>query len=174
VRVDGPLGRGSAPGPGLDRFVQERHREMMHVDRETMSSAADELYAAGGPKRALVAEDDEEMRRLVSVYLKAAGLDVEEVRDGLELLSRLRDRSAPVDLLVTDVHMPRMNGLEAIRRAGCVARVPTIVITSFGDERLHAEARSLGAVVVLDKPFDLDELIDAVTRIVDAVDEEVA
>lgn len=113
----------------------------------------------------LVAEDDDDMRRLLVRALRNEGFRVRGVRNGVELLNRigalmLEGRlEAEVDLIVSDVRMPGITGIKVLaglRRAG--ARVPLILITAFGDERLHAEARSLGAPV-LDKPFDLDELV---------------
>lgn len=114
------------------------------------------------PRRALVAEDDREMRRLLAVYLAGAGLAVDEAEDGAQLLALLRADGDSYALLVTDVHMPRLSGLEAIRRAGDAARLPTIVVTSFGDDEVHAKAEALGALCVFDKPFDFDAFMAAV------------
>ncbi|MCA9518467.1 MAG: response regulator [Myxococcales bacterium] len=102
------------------------------------------------------------MRRLLAVHLAGAGLAVDEAEDGAELLARLRAGGDGYALLVTDVHMPRLSGLEAIRRAGEAARVPTIVVTSFGDDEVHRKAEAMGALAVLDKPFDFDAFMAAV------------
>ena len=65
----------------------------------------------------------------------------------------------PVDLVVSDVRMPGLGGFEAVawlRELGC--RAPVILITAFGDRFVHAEGVRAGAVRVLDKPFELDQL----------------
>jgi len=110
---------------------------------------------------AILAEDDFEMRQLLAHALRMDGYRVTEVRDGSELLDAMagyliRGKGGSLDLVVTDVRMPKIGGLEAI--AGlrqCDWSTPVVVITAFGDEETHAEARRLGAIAVFDKPFDL-------------------
>jgi DNA-binding response OmpR family regulator len=113
----------------------------------------------------LLAEDDDDMRRHLASALRAEGFQVRPVRSGVELLKSfgallLRGRLATsVDLVISDLRMPGITGLKVLdwlRRANW--RVPFILITSFGDESVHAEARRLGATS-LDKPFDVRELI---------------
>ena len=65
-----------------------------------------------------------------------------------------------MDLVITDVRMPGPSGVEMLEwLRGVVWSIPVIVITAFGDPVLHAEARRLGALAVLDKPFDVNELL---------------
>jgi CheY-like chemotaxis protein len=120
----------------------------------------------------LVADDDEEMRDLLSSVLKADGFTVSEAKDGQELLSMLVAKTAPdgsalaPDLVVTDVQMPGATGMRVlahVRRAH--PTVPVILITAFGSAELHAQAKRLGAATVLDKPFDLAVLRKLVQRI---------
>lgn len=118
------------------------------------------------PRRVLVAEDDPALRRLIVDALIAEGFEVSEARDGLELIeiaeaSAREDGSVP-ELVVTDVRMPGMTGfcaLEALRTL--LAQTAVLVITAFSDDEARAEARRLGAVGVLDKPFELDDLLTA-------------
>jgi DNA-binding response OmpR family regulator len=116
------------------------------------------------PARALVAEDDDDMRRLVVRALRDEGFDVVDVRSGWALLeylgARIFDgrRDPPLDLIVSDVRMHGVTGLEVL--AGLRQTnwsTPVILITAFGDAKLHAEARRLGAFV-FDKPFDFNDL----------------
>jgi CheY-like chemotaxis protein len=111
--------------------------------------------AAG--RNAVVADDDAEMRSLMSTVLRSAGFDVVEAVDGNELLEVLRrSLDAPPALVVTDVQMPGFTGtrvLQHMRRLGL--KTPVIVVTAFGGPRLHAEALRLGAAAVLDKPFSV-------------------
>jgi DNA-binding response OmpR family regulator len=141
-----------------------------------MSSASDSATSSRAARageariRVLVAEDDEEMRTLLSVQLERRGFEVRAARDGQETLAYLT-ASARADLptphvIVMDVRMPRCSGLDiltALRLAHW--QTPVILMTGFGDATLHAQASALGAVRVLDKPFELDEL-DAAIRAV--------
>lgn len=109
--------------------------------------------------RVLVAEDDPAMREVLAEALAAAGLVVELVTDGEALLSRAEGSA----VIVTDLRMPRLDGLTALarlRHAG-VDR-PVVMITGFGSPETHSMARALGAARVLDKPFDVDHLVDVV------------
>ncbi len=122
---------------------------------------------AGGDARVLVAEDDREMRRLIVDELESRGYTVEQAEDGRELILRLDDlkgdADAPFDLIVSDVRMPGATGIEALallRRARW--SLPVILMTSFGDDAVHAEGHRLGALAVFDKPLDVDELMDLV------------
>lgn len=109
--------------------------------------------------RVLLAEDRPELRQLIALELRAAGHLVEAVDDGDALWARCRDGPA-VDLIVTDVRMPGLHGIEVLRRLRRHGiDTPVLVVTAFGDRQLHAEAGALNARV-LDKPFDFDDLID--------------
>jgi CheY-like chemotaxis protein len=117
-------------------------------------------------KRVLLAEDDQPMAQLLTDVLRQEGFDVVGSTNGVELLDSVDDlrgkvingRFFDVDLIISDIRMPWMSGLEALRELRQVDRAtPVILITAFGDDRTHAEARRLGASAVLDKPFDMDD-----------------
>jgi DNA-binding response OmpR family regulator len=117
-----------------------------------------------GPFRVVLAEDDAEMRSLVADALRADGYDVVELADGGRLLVDMAERlkgggaGDSLDLLVSDIRMPICSGLQilaALRDAHW--RTPVILMTAFGDEATRRQAESLAAVL-LDKPFDLDDL----------------
>lgn len=115
----------------------------------------------------LVAEDDRELREGMAETLREAGYRVRTAADGRELLSLLTSASqgeiARPDVVVTDVRMPRYSGLDILRAMRLADwRQPVIVVTGFGDPRTHASAAELGATVVLDKPFDADDLVGMV------------
>ena len=128
--------------------------------RFTMGRRSD-LHAVR--RNILIADDDDDMRALMATTLRSDGYSVTKARDGAELLEMLRDaiedaRHRP-DILVTDIKMPRLSGfgvLQAMRRAQ--VRMPVILVTAFGDESMHTVAKRLGAVGVLQKPFDVDDL----------------
>ncbi len=115
----------------------------------------------------LVADDDEDMLALVVTTLRTDGYTVVEARDGGELLDYLvrgvDDPSRRPDVVVTDVRMPSLSGLgvlDAMRKARVA--IPVVVMTAFADDSVRTIARRLGAVGLLKKPFDVDDLRTAV------------
>jgi CheY-like chemotaxis protein len=123
------------------------------------------------PMRVIVADDDEDMLSLVSDTLRSDGHQVLEARDGADLLERLEsaldDPAARPDVVVADVMMPKLSGLgvlEALRRAQL--HFPVVLMTVLADDSVRTVARRLGAVGVLRKPFDVDDLRTAVMNAV--------
>ena len=110
----------------------------------------------------LLADDDEDFRAAMADALRRIGLRVAAVSDGNALLDVLGGDDADYehpDLVITDNHMPGCNGvtaLEIIHASGM--DLPAIVVTGFRDEAMRADAQRFGAVAVLQKPIDLDEL----------------
>jgi CheY-like chemotaxis protein len=119
------------------------------------------------PMAVFVADDDEAMREAVAATLRAAGHRVVEARDGAELLDLLQaTMAAPLlrpDLVVADVRMPNLSGLgvlAALQRAQW--NVPVLLITGLADESVQTVARRMGAIGVLRKPFETEDLLTAV------------
>ncbi len=114
--------------------------------------------------RAFVAEDDDEARRMFELLLRLDGFDVVSARTGGELLDRVSTQLlAPfeirnaIDLIVTDIHMPGLGGLEVIeglRAAGW--ETPVILVTAWADSDTRSSALSLRAAL-FEKPFDLGD-----------------
>lgn len=124
-------------------------------------------YTATFRTTVIVADDDDDLRALVAETLRSDGHTVIEARDGAELLAVLSDTlSDPLacpDLILTDVLMPKLSGLgvlEELRRAR--VRLPVLMMTGFAPSSVAAVAKRLGAVGVLRKPFDADDLRTAV------------
>lgn len=116
--------------------------------------------------RIIVAEDDQEMRWLVSETLRGDGYDVTEVSDGGRLLVLLakyrREELAPPDLIVSDVRMPVMTGLAMLKGVRDVHwTVPVVLMTAFPDADTKWRAESFAATL-LAKPFPMSELCQAV------------
>ena len=122
--------------------------------------------------RILVADDDPEMREMLAEELRASGYEVLLAKDGAQLREMLHGKGInridpEPDLVVSDIRMPGKSGLEvleALRTSNWA--MPVILITAFGTPETHDEAKRLGANVILDKPFDLDDLVAAVRRVV--------
>ena len=109
----------------------------------------------------LLAEDDSELRDLLSFALTRAGYLVTCCDNGLDLLERLLQPQG-FDLVISDLRMPALSGIEVLERLQGKKLPPLVCMTAFGEPLLHAHARSLGATATIDKPFDLDEMIGLV------------
>jgi DNA-binding response OmpR family regulator len=119
----------------------------------------------------LLAEDDANLRAMLAIVLRREGHRIVELRNGGELREQLdalyrRDQPAPEGLMIiSDLRMPEADGLSLMRAvAERGHHPPFIILTAFGSAEVHAAARALGALGVLDKPFDFDELRHEVRR----------
>ena len=121
----------------------------------------------GLPRHVFLGEDDREMRRLLADMFRRDGWEVVEASNGAHLLELVLRRvvdDPAIDVVVSDVRMPGMNGLDvldAIRRRD--GSIPVVLITAFGDAEVRRAARLLDAEL-LDKPFALERLRSLVTR----------
>jgi two-component system response regulator HydG len=115
--------------------------------------------------RVLVVDDDAGVRFTLKGLLEDEGLDVLEAGDGLQGLE-LFEQQGGVDLIISDVRMPRLDGLGLLERinASTGARPPVVLVTAHGDERLAVEAMKKGAFDYFRKPFELDDVLAAVRR----------
>ena len=108
----------------------------------------------------LIVDDSSTMRKIITRSLRQAGLSVDtilEAGDGIEGLNALG--SGSVDLILSDINMPNMDGLEFVKQArakGCNA--PIVMITTEGGEDIIAEAMNSGANGSIRKPFTPDQL----------------
>lgn len=124
------------------------------------------------PPRVLVADDNGEMCLLLAMYLVQAGYDVVQCHDGFELIEHLASYMLPssgetYDLIVSDIRMPNLSGLDILEGLGDRDDFPPmILITAFGDPRTHERARKLGAAAFFDKPFSILDLVDKVRELV--------
>ena len=107
--------------------------------------------------RVLVVDDDETVREVVVSYLRAAGHDVVEAADGTTGLSAHQQRRA--DLVVLDVMMPGIDGLEVCRRLRLAGDVPIILLTALGGEQDRVVGLETGADDYVTKPFSPRELV---------------
>ena len=115
------------------------------------------------PQRVLVIDDERSMCDLLEAGLGAAGLAVESTTSASEALQRVAE--AEFDVVITDVRMPGMSGIELCRRVALQRPgVPVIVLTAFGSMEAAVEAIRAGAWDFLTKPVDLDALEVVVQR----------
>src|SRR5439155_12471598 len=109
-------------------------------------------------RRVLIADDEESIRHVLTELLSERGYEVRAVADGDEAARELAARD--YDALVTDVRMPKLNGLELIRAAQSTSPETTIIVMSaYGSHDLAIEALKAGAYDYLGKPFRPDEVL---------------
>ena len=164
------------PAPGCRRRGDAPAAVPPRRDRRLAAPTAAGQRPAGGPgaahrrgARVLVVEDSVGVRELQRVILEGAGYDVVTAVDGL---GRRRAGSAqdPVDLVLSDVEMPGMDGFtltRTIRRTRGWEDVPVVIMTSRGDEADQRAGLDAGAsAYLLKSEFDQAELVDTVRRLV--------
>lgn len=144
--------------------LREDLAEELYEDSRYFEEQKYGVHRGAAPREIVVAEDDDDMRNLVVRDLREAGFAVHEARSGTELRgligARRRGPHMPLGLIiVTDVRMQGATGLEVLAELREEDwSTPIILMTAFGDAKLHATAERLGALAVFDKPFDVREL----------------
>ncbi|MBK8225851.1 MAG: response regulator transcription factor [Flavobacteriales bacterium] len=115
----------------------------------------------------LLIEDDALVRKLLEKRLHLAGWEVTALRDGNELLARIA--AHPADLILIDLGLPGADGLtlvEQLRAQGISA--PILVLTAYELPHLHATVRGVGANDLIQKPYDQEELLERMRRLMAA------
>jgi len=114
----------------------------------------------------LAVDDSTTMRQMVSFSLRQAGYDVVEAVDGFDALAKLR--SMRVDLMITDLHMPRLDGIELIRRVRSEPGhrfTPILMLTTETQAAKKVEGQQAGATGWIVKPFEPQQLLKVVKRV---------
>jgi two-component system chemotaxis response regulator CheY len=118
---------------------------------------------------AIVADDDDDWRDLVSRTLRRAGLEVVEACNGEELLAfhrTIRTSTTRRIVVISDVDMPKCDGITAVIALRCIAaQVPIVLVTGLRDARTHTRAFEAGANVVLTKPLAPRAVLEAVREL---------
>ena len=117
-------------------------------------------------KSIITVDDSSTMRRMVSFTLKSAGYEVLEAGDGADALRILRTRA--VDMVISDVNMPNLNGIELTRQLRSLptyTRTPIILLTTESDPGKKSEGRAAGATGWMVKPFNQEQLLAVVTKV---------
>ena len=143
------------------------------------SASGGERCSMGQPWRVLLADDDAGVRNSLAALLHLDGFTTEEVGGGEEALRRLRSCSSSLvekglngafDLMVLDVHMPDLTGVEVLRRARRELdwALPTLFVSGEASIELHEEVKSVGGFRLLSKPVMPEDFRGSVQELVRA------
>jgi CheY-like chemotaxis protein len=132
---------------------------------------SEECFSGSSPS-VLLAEADKEVRNLLKYSLTKCGYCVIECSHGTDLMSRLgtlatADKPDKVDLIITDIRMPGISGIEIFKEIKNEGGFPPfILISASRDKVLSNQAKRSGVVSLFENPFDVDDLLEKVMRIV--------
>ena len=120
-------------------------------------------------KTILVADDDASIRSLLKQLLVDEGFAVQEASTGLEVVEKVKESSP--DLVIMDVRMPELDGIEALSRLkGSNPKTAVLIMTAFGSSNAAIRAMELGAFDYITKPFELEKISHSVKRVLDYQD----
>lgn len=115
-------------------------------------------------KRILVVDDEENARLALSRILTREGYDVTSAENGFEALNYLREKD--VELIITDINMPVMNGITFLRELNRTHPASNVImVTAYGEIESYLEAMNLGAFEYINKPVKIDELNKVISKI---------
>jgi len=117
-------------------------------------------------KRVLAVDDSKTMRDMVSFTLKREGFEVVEAEDGVNAIEV--SNNGTYDLVISDVNMPRMDGITLVgklRENPNFRTTPILILTTEADQTKKAAGKAAGATGWIVKPFDPDQLVDVVRRV---------
>jgi len=118
------------------------------------------------PAKILVVDDEAKMRRVLQLFLEEHGYAVGQAENGEDALEKI-DSFHP-DLVLCDIRMPRLNGIELLRRAREISEdLPVIIMTAYGEVKTAVEAMKLGAENYVTKPLDMEQLRILVARAIE-------
>ena len=118
-------------------------------------------------KTILSVDDSASMRQMIKLTLTGAGYTVVEAVDGRDGLTKAK--AGPVDMVLTDLNMPNMDGLTLIKELRALPSfkgVPIIFLTTESDDAKKAEAKASGATAWIVKPFQQDQLLAVVKKVI--------
>lgn len=120
-------------------------------------------------RRILTVDDSPTIRRMIELTVKPAGYTVMEAADGQAALDLLKTNG--VDLIISDINMPNINGIELIRRLRAqekFSKTPILLLTTESDPAKKAEGKAAGATGWIVKPFKQDQLLEVVAKVLPA------
>ena len=118
-------------------------------------------------KTILTVDDSASLRQLLRVVLQGAGYEVLEAVDGVDGLSKLKGQE--LSLILTDVNMPKMDGLEFTRQARALPQykfTPIVLLTTESSAEKKQQGKAAGATAWIIKPFDPEQLLGVVKKVI--------
>jgi two-component system chemotaxis response regulator CheY len=116
-------------------------------------------------KKIMTVDDSASVRQMVAFTLKEEGFEVVEAKDGQDALSKL---NSPVDMIVTDLNMPNMDGIELIKNVRAKSDmkfIPIIMLTTESQAEKKTEGKKAGATGWIVKPFKPEQLMSVVKKV---------
>jgi DNA-binding NtrC family response regulator len=118
-------------------------------------------------KRVLIVDDDRDIVKIVQTMLEDRGWGISAAYSGTEALDKVASQKP--DVILLDIMMPEMNGIEVLKRIRKLdANARIIMITAFGDVESYLDSMELGAFEYINKPFETEELLELIERVVAA------
>jgi two-component system chemotaxis response regulator CheY len=117
-------------------------------------------------KTVMTVDDSASLRQMIGLVLRGGGYQVVEAVDGVDALAKLN--GVPPDLVLTDVNMPNMDGLELTRQLRALPEykfVPIVLLTTESNADKKAQGKAAGATAWIVKPFDPDQLLAVVKKV---------
>ena len=159
----GHISVASTPGEGTIFTI---HLPVADLTNRNRIAGLDGLLRSSTGNTVLIAEDNEGVRALTARVLTGAGYRVFEACDGVEALDELRSLPEPIDLLISDVMMPRMNGSELAAHFGRIQPgTPVLLISGYVDEDAVRRAFT-SREAILAKPFTPEALLEQVAQLI--------
>ncbi len=117
-------------------------------------------------KTLLIVDDEADIREVIKDTLMNLGLQIDEAENGLEATKLLENKR--YDAILSDINMPKMNGIEFLKYIRS-ENIPTpfVILTAYGDKDLAIQALKLGAFDFIDKPWQLENMVQTVLRALD-------
>ena len=118
-------------------------------------------------KTIMTVDDSASLRQMVSFVLRGGGYEVIEAADGLDALSKLNGQD--LDLFLSDINMPKMDGIELTRKLRAMPQykfVPIVLLTTESHPEKKQECKAAGATAWIVKPFSPDQLLAVVKKVV--------
>jgi two-component system chemotaxis response regulator CheY len=118
-------------------------------------------------KTIMTVDDSASLRQMVTFVLRGGGYEVIEAADGLDALSKLNGKD--LDLFLSDINMPKMDGIELTRKLRAMPQykfVPIVLLTTESHPEKKQEGKAAGATAWIVKPFNPDQLLAVVKKVV--------
>lgn len=160
---DGYINCYSEPGKGTSFKIY-----LPLIEREAEKPKEEHVIVAGGTETILLAEDEDEVRKLMKLVLEEAGYKIIEAADGKEALEKFREQKDKINLLLLDVIMPMMNGRAVFEEARKIRpEIKTLFSSGYPADFIHRQGILGEEVEIISKPVPPHELLKKIREVLD-------